>query len=185
MADAKTRIRYPSIAKRAIAVKMAAESVSEEMRVLYVAMTRARDRLIMTYASRTMASDLQEIAMRMDSDGGELLCRDAICFGDWILMAALQRTEAGVLHGLGGRPLHTQIGDYPWKISLADAPETEAVTEMVQDVHTIPESVLSQLKCGRTEKNTADLAQTHLRRKGNRWSRLRKRYACRYAVHSL
>ena len=40
---------------------MAEESVSEEMRVLYVAMTRARDRLIMTYASQTLETDLKDI----------------------------------------------------------------------------------------------------------------------------
>ncbi|MBR4017318.1 MAG: UvrD-helicase domain-containing protein, partial [Oscillospiraceae bacterium] len=47
--DQKLRARFPSIAKRAISVKTIREGVSEEMRVLYVAMTRARDRLIMTY----------------------------------------------------------------------------------------------------------------------------------------
>ena len=46
--DTEKRLRYPTIAKRAIGARIAAESISEELRVLYVAMTRARDRLIMT-----------------------------------------------------------------------------------------------------------------------------------------
>ena len=126
VADPGLRIRYPSAAKRAIMVKMASDSVSEEMRVLYVAMTRARDRLIMTYASQTLEGDLQEIVLRQDFDGGELLCREATCMGDWVLLSALGRTEAGQLHPLSGKPLHTHVSDYPWKIELAEGTSENA-----------------------------------------------------------
>ena len=123
VADMEHRIRYDSISKRAIAVKMAAQSVSEELRVLYVAMTRARDRLVMTYASQTLEADLKEIALRMDFDGGRLLCREAICLGDWVLLAAMGRTEAGALHSLGGRPSETKLAESPWLIQVTRAPE--------------------------------------------------------------
>ena len=108
VANARKRIRYPSVAKRGISVKMAAESVSEEMRVLYVAMTRARDRLIMSYASQNLESDLKELVLRQDFDGGELICQEATCMGDWVLLSALQRMEAGAFHELAGRPRHLQ-----------------------------------------------------------------------------
>ena len=129
VADPRNRIRYPSVSKRAIAAKMAAESLSEEMRVLYVAMTRARDRLIMTYASQNLEADLQDIAQRMDFDGGRLLCKDAVCPGEWILLAAMQRTEAGELHALGGRPGETRLSQHPWKISVTEAPVAQAAAE--------------------------------------------------------
>ena len=121
--DHKNRIRYPSAAKRAIAAKMMAESISEEMRVLYVAMTRARDRLIMTYASQSMESDLQDIALRYDFDAGDILCQEATCMGDWVMITAMNRMEAGTLHGLGGRPGKLSLYEYPWYISLCQAPE--------------------------------------------------------------
>ncbi len=126
VADHEHRVRYPSIAKRAIAAKMAAESISEEMRVLYVAMTRARDRLVMTYAAQKLEGDLQEIALRQSFDGGTLLCRDAICMGDWVMLAAMQHTEAGALHALGGKPDRTHIGQYPWHIEVVEAPDQES-----------------------------------------------------------
>ena len=147
VADSKARIRYPSAAKRAIAVKMTAESISEELRVLYVALTRARDRLIMTYSSDDLESDLKEIALRMDFDGGSLLCRDVACPGEWVLLAALQHTEAGQLHGLGGRPSQTYSCDYPWKICVTEAPailETSALTESTG--RTLPEGAAEHLK---------------------------------------
>ena len=123
VADTHNRVRYPSISKRAIAVKMAAESLSEEMRVLYVAMTRARDRLIMTYAAKKLDADLQDIVLRFDFDDGDLLCRSAVCPGDWVLMTALGRREAGALHGLGGRPRQTHLSEFPWKIMVSQAPK--------------------------------------------------------------
>lgn len=147
VADHDQRIRYPSVSKRAIAAKMAAESVSEEMRVLYVAMTRARDRLIMTYAAQKLESDLQDIALRLDFDGGRLLCRDAICLGDWVLIAALQRMEAGALHALGGRPLQTKLSDYPWKICVVDAPsETEGTVFSQVEKPVLPDGVVEELE---------------------------------------
>ena len=126
VADHSTRVRYSSLAKRAIAAKMSAESLSEEMRVLYVAMTRARDRLVMTYAVKNLEADLQDIALRMDFDGGAQLCRDAICPGDWVLIAAMQRTDAGEFHALAGRPKKLTIPECSWHIEITEAPEMTA-----------------------------------------------------------
>ncbi len=120
VADNGLRIRYPSAAKRAIMAKMASDSVSEEMRVLYVAMTRARDRLIMTYASSSLESDLQNLVFRQNYGGEELLCREATCMGDWVLMSALRHTEAGELHKLAGKPDDTHLCKYPWKITVTE-----------------------------------------------------------------
>ena len=131
-ADSKNRIRYPTISKRAIAVKMTRESLSEEMRVLYVAMTRARDRLIMTYAARNLEGELQDIALRRDFDDGQLLCRDVVCPGEWVLLTAMGRTEAGEFFNLAGIPGQTQISDSPWRITVSEAPE---ISDNLNGIH--------------------------------------------------
>lgn len=133
VADNRNRVRYPSIAKRAIAAKMTTESISEEMRVLYVALTRARDRLLMIYASRTLQSDVCEIALRSDFDGGELLCRDAVCPGEWVLKAALERTEAGELFALGAKPKETTVSDIPWKITVTEGEKREGAVKALPE----------------------------------------------------
>lgn len=130
VADHKNRIRYPSAVKRAIATKMAVESISEEMRVLYVAMTRARDRLVMTYASASLESDLQDIALRYDFDSGDMLCQEATCMGDWVMITAMNRMEAGALHAIAGRPVKLSLDEFPWHISLCRAPEEIVQTEV-------------------------------------------------------
>lgn len=118
VADTGLRVRYPSLARRAIAAKTERESVSEELRVLYVAMTRARDRLVMTFATKRLESKLREIACRLPMDGGAALCREADCPGDWVLTAVMGRTDAGELHALGGNPGQTRFDGHPWTIRV-------------------------------------------------------------------
>jgi len=146
--DRKTRVRYPSLAKRAIAARMAAQSISEEMRVLYVAMTRAKDRLVMTYASQTLEKDLQAIALRRDFDGGRLLCREADCMGDWVLLAAIGRIEAGALHAIGGRPKELTHGECLWRIETPkpQEPEAQGAIREVTETAAMPEGVEEQLQ---------------------------------------
>ena len=149
VADPATRVRYPSAAKRAVMVKTARESLSEELRVLYVAMTRARDRLIMTYTAKNLEGDLQDIALRSDFDKGSLLCRDASCPGDWVLLAAMQKMEAGELHALGGRPDHLTLGEHPWKICVCGAPEeSDEHAAAAESLPQLPEKYLEELKEG-------------------------------------
>lgn len=131
--DAKLRVRYPTLAKRAISVKIARESVSEEMRVLYVAMTRARDRLIMTYAVKNLSGDLQDMTMRLDMSGGSLLASSADCPGAWVIQSALTRTEAGAFFALGGRPNFVQVREIPWLIAVADTNNQSADMFLQED----------------------------------------------------
>ena len=147
VADTVHRMRYPTIAKRAIAVKMAAESLSEEMRVLYVAVTRARDRLIMTYMHQNLENKLRDIALRADFDGGELICRDVNCPGDWVLLTVLHKTEAGELFALGGKPKETVMGQFPWKITVDEAPEVSTAGAGIEEIRAgMPENALDRLK---------------------------------------
>ncbi len=121
--DAAQRVRYPTIAKRAIGAKVVRQGVSEEMRVLYVAMTRARDRLIMTYAAKNLAGELQDIAMRMDMSSPQLLAADVGCPGEWVLQAGLTRTEAGEFFALGGHPNCAAVQENVWKIAVFSSEE--------------------------------------------------------------
>lgn len=55
-AQSEPKIQYPTFAKEAIAKKTKEEIISEEMRILYVALTRAKEKLIIT----GVVSDLEE-----------------------------------------------------------------------------------------------------------------------------
>ena len=121
--DETARTRYPTLPKRAIAAKMGTEGLSEELRVLYVAMTRAKDRLIMTFSRENMAQRLAALAGRMALGGERLLAQEALCPGDWILMAAMRRTEAGELFAVSGHPHESRVSEIPWLIRLHEGGE--------------------------------------------------------------
>ncbi len=126
--DTGNRLRYPTLARNAISAALEAESVSEELRVLYVAMTRARDRLIMTYASQNLSKDLASTVQRMDLCSAYLMTAEVSCPGDWILFSALKRMEAGAFFALGGKPATTRSSDTPWKIAVCEEQPQEAPT---------------------------------------------------------
>lgn len=149
-ADAARRVRYPALSKLAICEKLKQESLSEEMRVLYVAMTRPKDRLIMTYAAGKPEKKIAELTARMDLSSRELLTAEASCPGDWVLLAALKRTEAGELFAVGGRPRETQVSDRPWKIRLTEAPVVGSLSAGTEE-----QAEHSELN---TEKLAKDLA---------------------------
>lgn len=117
----KQRVRIPTIAKRAIAAKITSETIAEELRVLYVAMTRARDRLFMTYAAAKLGDRLLDIAMRLDLSARELLTAYVNCPGCWVLLSALQRTEAGMLFHLSDKPDCSHVRENPWSIHVVEA----------------------------------------------------------------
>ena len=101
--DHQNRLRYPTVAKQAIAARIGSESLSEEMRVLYVAMTRPKDVLIMTYASDNLEKKLRDMLLRLSMGCKDQLIREAVCPGEWVLLTALNRTESGALFTLAGR----------------------------------------------------------------------------------
>ncbi len=170
--DTENRLRYPTIAKRAIAARIGEESISEELRVLYVAMTRARDRLIMTYASKRLQQDLTEIVQMMDAGSRHLLIRQAVCPGDWVLLTALYRTEAGELFQLAGRPAETATETTPWDIRVVQAPIS--TDRQIEDraERFLPAGVLEEIKKGLSFRyahlaaTAAPSKQTATQRKG-------------------
>ena len=145
----KQRVRIPTIAKRAISAKITAETIAEELRVLYVAMTRARDRLIMTYAAAKLQDRLLDIALRLDMSARELLTAYVNCPGSWVLLSALQRTEAGEFFQLADKPDCTCVREEPWSIHILEATEHVAIKEEGQaECNLLSEDSIEKIRTG-------------------------------------
>ncbi len=93
--DIANRVKYKDIRKRFLAKHILEESLGEELRVLYVALTRAKEKLIMTGT----CSDFEKLAKGLDGRKREdVLCHfrkraGAKSYLDW-MMAALARHPA-------------------------------------------------------------------------------------------
>lgn len=119
--DPAARILCPTIARQAIARRLDQEAVSEEMRVLYVAMTRPQYRLIMTCCAARLTRRLESYAQGLSLPPDAALLEGADSLGDWILLAAMTRPEAGELFAAAGQPDCALQGGYPWRIQLHTA----------------------------------------------------------------
>lgn len=115
------RIYYPSVPLSSMKIKAERESLWEELRVLYVAMTRARDRLIMVYTYQYLDNTLKKIAARLSLEGKELLLQEVKSMGEWVLLSALQRMEAGALFAVSGKYHEAKVSEKPWKITYMTA----------------------------------------------------------------
>lgn len=95
--DGKKRIKSPTIAKKAIAKQIDLENLGEELRVLYVALTRAKEKLILTGTLKDAPEKLeffrQQAALHAhssDTTAIPYLTRESAAgYLDWILPAVL------------------------------------------------------------------------------------------------
>ncbi|MDD5833005.1 MAG: helicase-exonuclease AddAB subunit AddA [Clostridiales bacterium] len=70
--DSAEGIRYPSLKKKAVRRKNELEDTGESLRLLYVAMTRAKEKLIITAAGRSTAKTPLETQIREKMHMGEM-----------------------------------------------------------------------------------------------------------------
>ncbi|MFI3312383.1 MAG: helicase-exonuclease AddAB subunit AddA [Eubacteriales bacterium] len=135
--DKETMVSYPTLGKKAMAHWLRGETISEELRVLYVAMTRPKQRLIMTYCSKYLESELKAIAQETAMPVLPDFARRVKNQGAWVLMAAMNRTEAGDFFALGGYPAETVVYDHPWHIEHHKTlPQVTAISQEEQGIQT-------------------------------------------------
>lgn len=99
--DGKKRIKSPTIAKKAIAKQIDLENLGEELRVLYVALTRAKEKLILTGTLKDAPEKLeffrQQAALyahSSDTTAIPYLTRESAAgYLDWVLPAVLSYGE--------------------------------------------------------------------------------------------
>ncbi|MDR1620451.1 MAG: UvrD-helicase domain-containing protein [Clostridiales bacterium] len=74
-------VRYDTLLRRAIAARLLRQQLAEEMRVLYVGMTRARNKLILVGCAKNAKEKLREEALPFTS----ARCAAANSFMDWLI----------------------------------------------------------------------------------------------------
>ena len=99
--DAERGICYPTLARMACAEKLRRENLSEEMRVLYVAMTRAKQKLIAFCRCRSREKTLADLAPYAEDRIEPQALENCHNMGEWVLLAALAQREEGAWRILG------------------------------------------------------------------------------------
>ena len=119
------RIRYPTLARRALEAALLRENRAEEQRLLYVAMTRPKEKLIMVDAMYSAENRIKKLAPLAACPAWPESVSEGSCFADWLLLPLLCRPEAAQLRALaemGVESLYT--GDTsPWQVFIHDSEE--------------------------------------------------------------
>ena len=103
--DAEHRVKASTIKKNVLRRKMELDSLGEELRVLYVAMTRAKEKLIMTGTDRNLGKTLEKYS-QIPLAGGQIpytILSGAASYLDWVLMCT----------GQTGNGLRIQVKEIP------------------------------------------------------------------------
>ena len=87
--DLEHGVEYPTIARQAIAAQLLTETLSEEMRLLYVAMTRAKERLVITGTVRDIGKTVSNLTATATVPLAPELLRAAQSPLHWLLQSAL------------------------------------------------------------------------------------------------
>ncbi|MBQ9493810.1 MAG: helicase-exonuclease AddAB subunit AddA [Oscillibacter sp.] len=121
--DLRRRIRYPTLARTAVEERLRRENLAEEQRVLYVAMTRPKEKLIMVNTVYGAEKKLQKFASVTGCPVRPESIAAGKSFGDWLLLTLLTRPEASGLRDLAGAAPDTLWtgADSPWNVALHDA----------------------------------------------------------------
>ena len=93
--DTTLRLRQPSLLKKVIQKTSALENLGEELRILYVAMTRAKEKLILTGAVPNASQKLetwQSLNIRAMETLSYSTLTKASSYLDWVLPALLQHS---------------------------------------------------------------------------------------------
>ncbi len=117
--DLERKIRYTTLARLAIEETLQRENLAEEQRILYVAMTRPKEKLILLHSLYGAEKRLQKLAASTACPVPPESVAEGRCFGDWILQTLLCRTEAQPLRDLAGVEAGSCVSSgAPWSVYL-------------------------------------------------------------------
>ncbi len=117
--DETLRVKYPTLIRQVIQHRVKSENLGEELRVLYVAMTRAREKLILTGRVKNlekMAHTCLTISRRQTCRLPLSLLENAGTYYDWVLPALARHLafcEIYERYGLESETTKPQLPDEP------------------------------------------------------------------------
>lgn len=103
--DHRKRIKYHSAPKLAIAQKLKIETLSEEMRILYVGMTRAREKLIITGAVNNLENSAKKWLAVSQTKANKFPAHDMLKaqnYLDWICPSVMRHNDSDKLRDAAG-----------------------------------------------------------------------------------
>ncbi len=100
--DGESMVEFTTLNRKGVALALKKEMLAEEMRLLYVALTRAKSKIIMIHASVQGKKDLETLRDQLSDPLDPRMLASCSCVGQWLLMVALTREEGLELRKAAG-----------------------------------------------------------------------------------
>ena len=148
--DSDLRITYPTAVRSIVKERIEKETVSEEMRILYVALTRAREKLIVIGAAKDIHTRAYSLGTSIDDRGqiqtGSVL--SATSYLDWFVMALLMHPACKELRDSIEYNIKLTESESPWSVTIHSVDEKTKINaddEIKKDSKTYDIKNLSEL----------------------------------------
>ncbi len=142
LVDTERMIESQTLPRQAVALQLKKELLAEEMRLLYVAMTRAKEKLILTHSLSYGESDLKKLGAQVSSPLDPNVLSSQICAGHWIILAAMNRPEGAMLRRIAelSTPPEATGHGLPWVIRYhhGSAPNGSSAAMPTEDAMQAP-----------------------------------------------
>ena len=151
--DDKTRLRHTTVLREAVSALTRQSSLSEELRILYVAMTRAQEKLVLLTSCKDASKTLHSISERFAGDfsGADdpldpYHVLEARSYADWLLACALIHPSGNLLRELAGGNLTpaeaegklevvvAQGADIDWNVELREEETPPCSQQLVDEI---------------------------------------------------
>ncbi len=149
--DSKLRIKMSTLAKLAIKKKIHRESLAEEMRILYVALTRAKEKLILIGSVKELNKTVFKWEQTLSYEGWQLPdgnLSGAKTFLDWLVPALLRHRDMGTLRTFisAENVLDIDVYEDPsiWKCTLITKSELGISKQMEEESQAV--KILERIK---------------------------------------
>lgn len=128
MFDYENNYKYETIPMMVLKKKLRLLNLSEELRILYVALTRAREKLIITGYVNNLTSLLNKISFMMGDkkEVSTMYLEECNKYIEWILASTLKHKDAKVLREYANVDCKTYLSDAKFKINIVNANDIKA-----------------------------------------------------------
>ncbi|MGV2886040.1 helicase-exonuclease AddAB subunit AddA [Paenibacillus taichungensis] len=147
--DTDLRVSYPSLSSLAIKRRMRMEMLAEEMRVLYVALTRPREKMYLVGAVSNLEKKIHAWSKHILHEGTLLPDHDlakANCFLDWIGPALVRHPDAAIFRNMTGFGYAEALEDEEskWTIRIIE-PSLLVNSDAISVISEVDEAAKKQL----------------------------------------
>lgn len=159
--DEELSVRYPTFARQAIACQIDRENKAEELRVLYVALTRAREKLILIGSTKKLAAKALEWCRQIavtDVLLPDYMIADAKSYLDWLGAVVARHADGKALRECAqtAQPQYNiRYADTShWQVNILPAWAVKAADEKAASQANLLQLVAEQQQMPATENET-------------------------------